>query len=122
MPRRGARSRAARRAVTARFAHAAETERHPVHRARHEARAFVSLALAHAKRGNAKSTDGRVSQDLQTHAFSAATLLDYHASDGDGVLDERRSASRRSACCRVLRTWSRAATFVPAKRLRGIIK
>ena len=34
-----------------------------------------------------------MSQESQhTHAFSAATLLDYHASDGDGVLDERRFA------------------------------
>ena len=33
-----------------------------------------------------------MSQDLHTDGFSAATLLDYHASDGEGVLDERRFA------------------------------
>ena len=33
-----------------------------------------------------------VSQDLNNGGFSAVTLQDYHASDGDGVLDERRFA------------------------------
>ena len=91
MLRRGVRSRAARRAAAARFAHPAETERQPANPARREARAFVSIAKAQRLQ-MAKSKKAECHSECEHPWFSAATLLDYHASDDDGVMDERRFA------------------------------
>ena len=51
-----------------------------------------------------------LSQDSRLSVFPAATLLDYHASDDDGVVDERRL---RRCCARASRTWAKPVSSAP---------
>ena len=90
MPRRSVRKRASA------HANAAKRERRYTSADQPRLKTQVQVRIASRSVVHADLHSYSVTQPLLQVArlsmFSAATLLDYHASDGDGVLDERRFA------------------------------